>query len=32
MTGSADEKRAVEVIYLDFGKIFDTVSHSVLIW
>ena len=32
MNGSADEGRAVEVIYLDFGKAFDTVSHSVLIW
>jgi len=32
MTGSADERRAVEVIYLDFGKAFDTNSHSVLIW
>lgn len=32
MTGSADEKRAVEVIYLDFGKVFDTISRSALIW
>lgn len=32
MTGSADGRRAVEVIYLDFGKAFDTISHSVLIW
>ncbi|PKU34198.1 rna-directed dna polymerase from mobile element jockey-like [Limosa lapponica baueri] len=31
MTGWADEGRAVDVVYLDFSKAVDTVSHSILI-
>jgi len=31
MTGWEDEGRAVDVVYLDFSKAFDTVSHSILI-
>jgi len=26
-----DEGRAVDVVYLDFSKIFDTVSHNILL-
>ncbi|PKU28237.1 rna-directed dna polymerase from mobile element jockey-like [Limosa lapponica baueri] len=29
MTGWIDEGRAVDVVYLDFSKAFDTVSHSI---
>ncbi|PKU41041.1 rna-directed dna polymerase from mobile element jockey- hypothetical protein [Limosa lapponica baueri] len=31
ITGWIDEKRAVDVVYLDFSKAFDTVSYSILI-
>ncbi|CAM4601352.1 unnamed protein product [Lepidochelys olivacea] len=30
-TGSVDEGKAVDVLYLDFSKVFDTVSHSILV-
>jgi len=29
MTGWVDEGRAVDVVYLDFSKAFDTVSHNI---
>jgi len=31
MTGWVDEGRAVDVVYLDFSKASDTVSHNILI-
>jgi len=31
MTGWVDEGRAVDVVYLDFSKAFDTVSHNFLL-
>jgi len=31
MTGWVDEGRAVDVVYFDFSKAFDTVSHNILI-
>ncbi|GAB0205570.1 mitochondrial enolase superfamily member 1 [Grus japonensis] len=31
MTNRMDEGRAVDVVYLDFSKAFDTVSHNILI-
>ncbi|CAM4602329.1 unnamed protein product [Caretta caretta] len=30
ITGSVDEGKAVDMLYLDFSKAFDTVSHSIL--
>ncbi|PKU39027.1 rna-directed dna polymerase from mobile element jockey-like [Limosa lapponica baueri] len=30
ITGWIDEGRAVDVVYLDFSKAFDTVSHSII--
>ena len=30
MTGWVDEGRAVDGVYLDFSKAFDTVSHNIL--
>ncbi|GAB0209855.1 mitochondrial enolase superfamily member 1 [Grus japonensis] len=31
MTGWVDEGRAVDVVYLDFSKVCDTISHNILI-
>jgi len=31
MTGWVDEERAVDVVYLDFSKALDTVSHNILL-
>ncbi|PKU38354.1 rna-directed dna polymerase from mobile element jockey-like [Limosa lapponica baueri] len=31
MTGWVDEGRAVDVVYLDFSKAFDSVSHNILV-
>ncbi|GAB0181140.1 mitochondrial enolase superfamily member 1 [Grus japonensis] len=31
MTSWVDEGRAVDVVYLDFSKAFDTVSHNILV-
>ena len=31
MIGWVDEGRAVDVVYLDFSKYFDTVSHNILL-
>jgi len=31
VTGWVDEGRAVDVVYLNFSKAFDTVSHNILL-
>jgi len=31
MTGWVDEGRAVDVVYLDFSKAFNTASHNILL-
>ncbi|CAM4578822.1 unnamed protein product [Lepidochelys olivacea] len=31
ITGSVDERKVVDVLFLDFRKAFDTVSHSILV-
>jgi len=31
MTGWVDEGRAVDGVYLDFSKVFGTVSHDILL-
>ena len=30
-TGSVDEERAVDIVYLNFSKAFNTVSHNILL-
>lgn len=31
MTEWIDKERAVDIVYADFSKAFDTISHSILI-
>jgi len=30
ITGWVNEERVVDAVYLDFSKVFDTISHSIL--
>lgn len=30
VTGLVDKERAVDVLYFDFSKFFDSVSHNIL--
>jgi len=31
MSGLVDKRRAVDVVYLDFSRAFDTVFHRILV-
>lgn len=31
MSGSMDDRKAVDAIYLNFWKIFDTVCHNIIV-
>jgi len=31
MIGWVDEERSMDVVYLDFSRAFDTVSHNILV-
>jgi len=31
ITGWVDEGRALDVVYTDFNKVFDTISHDILV-